>query len=430
MKAEQYADLMNYIAIINERYNTLRFGVTTNSLNANNNLIINYPNDNYIDPFVITGITTILNADMAIENLNDGALYVAGGVNIKKNLFIGYDIVNKYSSLSTSFNINTEKLKIEEHLYSNIVKLEQLYCENINLNNYESNFIMGNEVILTSIENIKFEPNTGEILNEHFIINNLFVQDNSEILIIGSSNSNNISGNIDGANNIICNNIISNQTNPNNLIATSDVLIKYNLQAKTANIKGIFKLNKTLASSKINNLTISGELVQTKSGTSGNTEFDKDLNVQNVHNDGNIYCKELYVKFTEDTPLRTVPLYDVNNEITEITYFFQASETYCAFTVFNNIIFVNPGNFNMLTLKFDAFNPDLLLCKPNYGFYILVGGLRSSINNTYFIIYKINFFDYNSSQINITVHYDSNNELKFVSGFRYTIYKFNCNYLI
>jgi hypothetical protein len=441
MKSEDYTIFMNYLSIINERFNTLKLGVFTTGINANDNLYINYPNDLFTEPFVITGITTILDTEPAVENLTEGALYVAGGVHINKNLFTNWDITNKNEEmnlLSRSHNVNSEKICVNEDFYTNNIYFENLNCANIELNNFENNFIISDEIIINSTANIIIEPNTGAILNEKFLIGNLIVFNNSDIDVIGNSTVGNISGNFDiTGSNITTIDIFGEYINTNNLLSYTDMLIHKNLNANNTYINGIFKFNKKTAYSIINNFNLSRMLLQKNPDEiyTGNTVFDKQLTVNDVNmiNNNDIFCNEIFVKFSIETEIRNDPLCIDQSilEITNMNFFFQAIEIYCSFNLTSDIVFENPSsNFNMLTYYFDLYSSDLVTFKPKYGFYILVGGFRSSVTITHFVIYRINFFDLNSSQINISIHYDSNNELNFVLGFVYTIFKFNCNYLI
>lgn len=435
MNSEDYTNFMNYISIINKRYNTLRFGVVTNGIKVNDIIYINYPKDDFIDPFVITGITTILNTDPAIDNLNDGSLYVAGGVNINKNIYIENDIVNKENSQSTSYNIKTNRIEIEQDFYSNNNYFETLRCSNIDLNGFENNSIIINNMFIKSIAELSLDSNTGNILNEKFYIKDLIVYENSYIDIMGDNSVKNIYGSLDIISNVNCSNLYTQYINCNNLIINNNMLVKKNIVTTDAYIKGIFKFNKSSSYGIINNYYLSGKLIQKNSidTYSGNTSFDSNLFVKNIISNNDIFCNRLYVRFKVDTDIKTVPLC-INQsqlQITTFSFFVQAIKNYCSFIVSNDIIFENPTNsFSTLTYYFNIYSSDLIACVPKLGFYILVGGFRSSVYNTYFVIYKINFFDYDTSQINITIFYDSNNELNFILGYVYTIFKFNCNYLI
>jgi hypothetical protein len=439
MKTTNYADLMNYINIINERFNTLRLGVYTEGINADDNLYINYPNDNYFHDFTITGLTTILNTDPVIEDLTDGALYVAGGVNIQKNLYILNDVVNKDKCLSSSKNIKSNDIQIGIDFFSNINQFNILNCESIEMDDFNNDLIISNQIIINVSANLNVDPNTGVILNQPFLISNLIVLDNGLISVNGNSTAGVLNGNFDvSGSNISAININGYQINPNNVNIATNMLVKNYLYGNNLNITGIFKLNKSTATSSINNqFYLTGTTIKKNSTEiyTGNTSFDNQLTVNDVRmiNNNNIFCNEIFLKFSVDTPIYSRPLC-VNqtfNQLTSMSFFFQALETYCSFILGSDIVFENPSNnFKLLTYHFDLYSSNLLPCKPKYGFYFLVGGFRSSITTVYSVIYRFDFFDLNSSQINISIYYDSNNEYEFILGYVYTIYKFNCNYLI
>ena len=439
MKSEDYNQLMSYISIINKRFNTLKLGMITDGLNVNNILYINYPYDSFSYPITITGLIKILDESSNIEDNTKYALNIEGGVNVNKNLYIGNNIINEDECLSWSKNMKSKDIYIGYDLISNINDINTLNCEYIEMHDLNNDLIISNELIINVTANLILESNTNAILNVPFLINYLKVNEESIISVNGLCNVDTLTGNFDiNSMEITSNNINSYQLNIYNLTNRNDCIIRKNIQLNNMYIENYLKLNKTIATSNINNsFLLTGIFIQRNPSEilTSSSSFDNDLYINNIHmvNNNEIYCKELFFKLKIDTLIYVEPLYIGQTflQLTTISFFFQGIGRNYSFILSKDIVFENPSNnFNILTYYFDIYSSDLLECKPKYGFYFLVGGFRSSVTTIYYIIYRFNFFDYNSSQINITIEFDSNNENYFVLGYVYRIYKFNCNYLI
>jgi hypothetical protein len=401
-----YERINNYINIINTRYTTLINGINTKELNADNIL---YIGNGYS---IANGLVTCRNTTPYLGMTS--SLYVEGGGNIKKNIKIEALVTNnnnfEIDKLKNEGDINVEGNSKFGNIIMNSMRLKDMELkENIEVNQIKGNI------------KYEFKTNNGNFKIEEGII------EKGEIIMKNNKYGEieNIKGNIYKFNNFYGNNMNGKELNINNfkveIYITKDIVIK---------------------NGNINNLLICNNLTSYKNAEITDTITIKRQQHQETTINESIYCDNIYAETIVTEKINTaiyrhkkyesIPIHrnnDIRFQVTTCNISFEYADSY-TFILTENIIFNNPFLFKTLTIFFEEYVDTEYDIKPNTGLIFYVYGIRSDLINIYSVLYKVDYFETEKNKINITIANDQNNEINFISGFLYYIYKFNYNYYI
>jgi hypothetical protein len=407
---------MNDINIINQRYLDLKEKIITGGIQVDDNFIINS------NLAVLKGYITILDDTPFLNDITDGALYVKGGMSGNGDLYINYHIMGKNDEMEIecrSGNCETNNIQIGDSGIFNDLETGSLYCGDVNIyDNMDVKNLVTEDLDWSYTNKVYIEnwkTNQGSIIvgegnSDRVIAEELMVEE-----LKGSGNIMDLMGkDIDGLNNLK----VNGKRELNNFI--SDIYLKFNKIYAEINLYRPILLILSFE------LGDNGELIENVINTS--------LECKNIYVDGDIVTKKVNMNTFDINVKRPMPFsIDQTLGLTILNSFINLQGYENKYSIYfeNNIEFQNPTyNFKNLTIFYDDYLPDLVGYKPRNGFYQLVGGYRSYIGQVYSVIYLVDFFNINSSQINISVYYDQGGINNFVSGFVYNIYKFSVNYLI